>query len=103
MSTKFVPFTTRPLSTSRHGITRLSSTAPLPQDVLRLLDGEATLVQGLPRDHAGEIHQAKLLQRPQVVERADAARVEEAPADRLAHAPHLLEVGAVQHPVAIHV
>src|SRR5436190_16110262 len=103
MSTKFVPFTTRALSTSRHGITRLSSTGSLLEYVLRLADREAPLVERLARHDAGEIHQAQLPQRAQVVERADAARVEEAPADRLAHVAHLVEVGPVQHPVAVHV
>src|SRR4051794_21781481 len=103
MSTKLVPFTTRPLSTSRHGITRLSSTGPLLQDVLRLADREALLVQSLPRDHPGEVHESQLLQRAQVVQRADAARVEEATADHLAHAANLVEVRAVQHPVPVNV
>src|SRR4051794_33199928 len=103
MSMKFVPFTTRPLSTSRHGITRLSSTGPLLQDVLRLVDREAILVERLARDDAGEVHQAQLLEGAQVVERPDAARVEEAAADDVAHPPHLVEVGPVQHPVAVHV
>src|SRR5437899_8023825 len=98
MSTKLVPFTTRPLSTSRHGITRLSSTGPLPQYVPRVLDREATLVEGLPGHHAGEVHEAQLLQGPQVVERPDPARVEEAPPDHLAHVAHLVDVRAIQHP-----
>src|SRR3954452_4507626 len=103
MSTALVPFTTRPLSTSRHGMTRLSSTGSLAQDVLRLLDREAVLVQGLSGDDSRQVHQAQLLQCPQVVERSDPARVEEAAADHLAHVPHLVEVGAVEHPVAVHV
>src|SRR5437764_3646016 len=99
MSTKFVPFTTRPLSTSRHGMTRLSSTGALLEDVLRLGDREALLVQRLARHHPREVHQTHLLQRAQVVERADAARVEEAPPDGLSDPAHLVDVGAVQHPV----
>src|SRR3954464_14989798 len=101
MSTKFVPFTTRPLSTSRHGMTRLSSTAALPQELLRLLDREATLVERLPGDHAREVHETQLLQCAQVVERRDPARVDEAAADHLGDRAHLLEVRAVQHPVAV--
>src|SRR3954469_24045467 len=103
MSTKLVPFTTRPLSTSRHGMTRLSSTGSLAQDVLRLLDREAVLVQGLARDDAGEVHEAKLLQRTRVVGGADAAGVEEAAADHAAEAPDLVEIRAVQHPIAVDV
>src|SRR5919202_6547289 len=104
MSMKFVPFTTRPLSTSRQGITRLSSMAcALAEDVLRLLHGEAVLVQRLAGDHAGQVHEAQALQRPEVVERRDPARVEEAPADDLRDPPDLLEIRALEHPVAVHV
>src|SRR5690348_14003025 len=103
MSTKFVPFTTRPLSTSRQGMTRLSGplTAPVRQQLLRLLDGEAPLVQGLARDYAGQVHEPQLLERTQVVERRDAAAVDEAPSDAVGHRAHLVDVRAVQHPVAI--
>src|SRR4051812_13926730 len=98
MSTKLVPFTTRPLSTSRHGMTRLSSIAALVQDLVGVLDREALLVQRLARDHAREVHEPQLLERAQVFERRDAAGVEEAPADDLADAPDLVQVGAVEHP-----
>src|SRR3954468_14761231 len=102
MSTKFVPFTTRPLSTSRQGITLLSNTrAPVPQQLLRLADREAPLVQPLAGDHARRVHEPQLLQRAEVVERRDAAAVDEAAADRLRHRAHLVEVGAVQHAVAV--
>src|SRR4051812_11493935 len=101
MSMKFVPFTTRPLSTSRHGITRLSSTLALPQHLVRLLDREALLVECLARDHAREVHEPQLPQRAEVVERADPARVEKPTADHLGDAAHLVEVGAVEHPVAV--
>src|SRR5437588_7556514 len=75
--TKLVPLTTRPESTSRHGMTRLSNTRPLPALVLlvehrvRLGDREATFVDRLAGDHAGEVHEPELLERAQVVERRD--------------------------------
>src|SRR3954468_16307860 len=102
MSTKLVPLTTRPLSTSRQGMTLLSNTRrPLLQELLRLLDREAALVQRLSRDHAREVHEAHVLQRAQLLERGEAASVEEAPADRLRLRAHLVEVRAVQHAVAV--
>src|SRR2546423_12626115 len=62
MSTKLVPFTTRPLSTSRQGITLLSNTGAALQQLLRLLDREAPLVQRLAGDHARQVHEPHLLQ-----------------------------------------
>ena len=50
-------------------------------------DGEAPLVQRLAGDHAREVDEPQLPQRPQVVERADPARVDEAPADHRGDAP----------------
>src|SRR5436190_4231889 len=101
MSTKFVPLTTRPLSTSRHGITRLSNTSALLQELLRLLDREAALVKRLAGDDAREVHEPHVLERAQVVERGDSAAVDEAAPDRLRDRAHLAEVGAVQHAVAV--
>src|SRR3954466_4912388 len=103
MSTKLVPFTTRPLSTSRQGMTRLSSMAAFPQEIVGLLDGEPALVERLAGDHAGEVPEPQLLQRAQVVERGDAARVEEAAADHAGHLLYLVEIRPGQHPVAVHV
>src|SRR4051812_11775051 len=103
MSTKLVPFTTRPLSTSRQGMTRLSSMAALPQELVGLFDGEPALVQRLAGDHARQVHQPQLLQRAQIVERRDAARVEEAAADHARHLAYLVEVRSGQHPVAVDV
>src|SRR5215212_9602767 len=104
MSTKFVPLTTRPLSTSRQGMTRLSSTlARDVQDFVRLGDGEASLVDRLAGDHPGEAHQAQVAKGAQVLDRRDPARVDPAPADRPGDAAHLVDVGAVQHPVAVDV
>src|SRR3954468_2567910 len=103
MSMKFVPFTTRPLSTSRQGMTRLRSNATLPQRLDRLADREAALVQRLAGDHAGEIQQPQVAQPAQVVERGDPARVQEAAADHLGHPPHLVEVRAVEHAVVVYV
>src|SRR4051794_3951468 len=103
MSTKLVPFTTRPLSTSRHGITRLSSIAraPVVQDLRRVRDREAPLVERLAGDHACEVHEPQLLEPLQVLERPDPARVEEAATDHAGHALDLLEVGSVEHPVVV--
>src|SRR5256714_14286154 len=104
MSTKFVPLTTRPLSTSRQGITRFSSTPSiLLERVDALAHGEAPLVECLSGDHAGEVHEAKIAQRAKVVDRRDPSGVDEAAADDLGHAPYLLEVGPVEHPITIHV
>src|SRR5215210_4381162 len=105
MSTKFVPLTTRPLSTSRQGITRFSSplcdTGALLEELLRLRDGEPLLIQGLAGDDSREVHEPELLQRAQVVERRDAPRVDEASPDRLGDRANLVDVGPVQHPVAV--
>src|SRR5687767_7615237 len=99
MSTKFVPFTTRPLSTSRHGMTRLSSI----EQLLHLRDREAALVQGLARHDAGEVEESKRAEPAEVVERPDPAGVEEAPAGELPDALDLVEVRPLEHPVAVHV
>src|SRR5438270_11651056 len=98
MSMKFVPFTTRPLSTSRHGITRLSSTAPLPlfEQRLRLRDAEAPLVERLAGDHARKVHEAQVAQGGEVLGRRNPARVEEAAAEHVRHVAHLVEVRAGQ-------
>src|SRR3954469_24829720 len=103
MSTKLVPLTTRPLSTSRQGITRLRGpfTSTLRQQLLRLLDREAPLVQRLAGDHARQVHEPHLLQRTQIVERGDPAAVYEAAPDGLRDRARLVEVRAVQHAVAI--
>src|SRR4051812_11311431 len=101
MSTKLVPLTTRPLSTSRQGMTRLSNTRAVLQDLLRILDCEPLFVKSLAGDHTRQVHEPQLLQGAQIVERRDPARVDEAPADRLRDRAHLVEVGAVQHAVAI--
>src|SRR5687767_2403362 len=99
MSTKFVPFTTRPLSTSRHGMTRLSSI----EQLVHFADREALLVQRLARYDPGEVDEAQRAQSSEVVERSDPARVEEAAADDRADALDLLEVGTLEHPVAVDV
>src|SRR4051812_21328585 len=99
MSTKFVPFTTRPLSTSRHGITRLSSplcdTRALLQQLLRLLDREPFLIERLAGDHPRQVHEAHPLEGPQVVERSDASAVDEAAADHVGDGLDLVEVGSL--------
>src|SRR3954463_10725679 len=87
MSTKLVPLTTRPSSTSRQGITRLRCTpsvrrrdgpvGPLGlralvglglQGVLALGDREAPFVERLARDDAAEVDLAQVSQRAQVVQ-----------------------------------
>ena len=70
---------------------------------LPLAHPEAALVERLARDHAGQVQQAHLAQRLQVGQRADAAGDQEAPAHRLGHPPHLVEVEALEHAVAVHV
>src|SRR6185503_10006271 len=99
MLTKLVPFTTRPLSTSRHGMTRLSSI----EQLVHFGDREAALVQRLARHDTCEVDEAQRGQAAEVLERADSARVEEPPADDLADALDLVEVGALEHPVAVDV
>src|SRR5215213_4346534 len=112
MLMKLVPLTTRPLSTSRQGMTRFSSMlltnlrggrslAADVEDVVRVGDREAALVDRLAGDHAGQVHQPQVAQRAQVVGRGDPARVDPAAADRVADPAHLVQVGAVQHPVAV--
>src|SRR5215213_4951266 len=110
MSTKLVPLTTRPLSTSRQGMTRCRSKL-LPrlrggralaadvQDLVRLGDREAALVDRLARDHAGQVHQPQVAQRAQVVGRRDPAGVDPAAADAVADPPDLVQVRPVQHAV----
>src|SRR5688572_27345180 len=115
MSTKFVPLTTRPASTSRHGMTRLRCTPPrlrggrrglrglgvlvdqrlAVEDRLALGDREASLEQRLADDHAGEVDEPQVAQRREVLERRDAAGVEEAAADRGGDPAHLLDVDAL--------
>src|SRR3954452_943697 len=100
MSTKLVPLTTRPLSTSRQGMTRLSSTGargrPLAAHVehlVRLVDREAAFVDGLARDDARQVRQAQIAQRSQVVEGRDPAGVDPAAADDARDPPDLVQVG----------
>src|SRR5687768_13531243 len=99
MSTKLVPLTTRPLSTSRQGITLLSSN----EELLDLPDREALLVQRLARHDAGQVQQPQRAQAAEVVERADPAGVEEAAADQPGDALDLVEVWTLEHPVAVDV
>ena len=61
---------------------------------------EAALVERLAGDHAGQVQQPQVAQRAQVVERADAAGPDEAAAHRVGDAPHLVDVHALEHPVA---
>src|SRR5215212_8733174 len=104
MSTNSTPLTTLPLSTSRQGMTRLSSTSDRHrQGVPCLAYAEAPFIERLPGDHAGQLLEPQLLEGPQVFQRAHSARVEEAAPDRGGHAPHLLRVRPLQHPVAIRV
>src|SRR3954451_7845824 len=98
MSTKFVPLTTRPLSTSRQGMTRLSSTGargrPLAAHVehlVRVVDREPALVDRLARDDARQVRQTQVAQRAQVVERCDPARVDPAAADDARYPLDLVE------------
>src|SRR5215208_7233327 len=99
MSTKLVPFTTRPLSTSRQGMTRLSSI----EQLVHFGDREAVLVQRLPRDDSREVHEPQRAQAAEVLERPDPAGIEEPAADDLADSVHLGEVGPLEHPVAVDV
>src|SRR6267143_175105 len=97
MSTKLVPFTTRPLSTSRQGITRFKSMASALLERLDALGHrEPPLVKRLARDHACKADQPEILQRAQVVHRGDAPRVDEPPADDARNLTHLVEVRPLQ-------
>src|SRR4051812_36973464 len=102
-STKFVPLTTRPASTSRHGITRSRCTASAYECGLGLADGEALLVERLAHDHPAEVDLPQLGERRQVLELADPAAVEEPPAHDRCDALDLGEVGALEHAVLVDV
>src|SRR5687768_6233431 len=99
MFTKLVPLTTRPWSTSRQGMTRLSSI----EQLVALADREAALVQRLARHHPGEVQKPQRAKPAEVLERADAARVEEASPDDPCDPFDLVEVGSLEHPVAVDV
>src|SRR3954469_495732 len=73
------------------------------QGLLALGDREPALVERLAGDHAAEVDLAQVAQAAQVVERADAARVQKAPADDLGDLPDALEVDAAEHAVAVDV
>src|SRR4051812_31747610 len=101
-STKFVPFTTRPASTSRQGMIRLKCKASA-QRFPGLADGEPPLVERLADNDADEVDLAQPRQGAQVLDGADPAGVEERPPDGLGHPAHLVEVGPLEHPVAVDV
>src|SRR5829696_2846192 len=118
MSTKLVPLTTRPLSTSRQGMTRRSSISGLPlasfpgrarstrqpplvQQGLGLADLKPPFVESLARDHADEVGRPQPRQRAQVIQGTDPSRIDDVAREGGAHAAHLAEVGALQHPVAL--
>src|ERR671916_3019100 len=64
---------------------------------------EPSLIEGLAGDHPGQVDEP---QRPQCLEVADGtdpARVEEAAAHGVGHAPDLVEIRSLEHAVAIDV
>src|SRR4051794_5916779 len=61
------------------------------------------LVERLAHDHATEVDLAQGSERLEVVELADAAGVKPATADDAGDALDLVEVGALEHPVLVHV
>src|SRR4051794_21854629 len=104
MSTKFVPLTTRPASTSRHGMTRLRCTRLVSVERrLALGDREALLVERLADDDRDEVDLPQPCERGKILAPADPARVHEAPAHDARDASHLVEVGAFEHPVTVDV
>src|SRR5258706_15532129 len=105
MSTKFVPLTTRPASTSRHGMTRLRciARASVLEGPLALLPREAPLVERLADDDAAEVHLSQRVERHEVLELPDPAGVQEAPAHDARDPAHLVEIGALEHPVLVDV
>src|SRR5215210_2229744 len=70
---------------------------------LALGDREAALVEGLADDHAGEVDLAQAGERAEVVEVADPARVQEAPAHGLRDVADVVEVGPLEPAVAVDV
>src|SRR5689334_22712985 len=106
MFTKFVPLTTRPLSTSRHGMMRLRCTGrpgSAVQGRLALGDRELALVQRLADDHAAQVHLPQRGQVDEVLELADAARVDEAAAHDPGDALDLIEVRPAEQAVLVNV
>src|SRR3954453_17583851 len=101
--TKLVPLTTRPASTSRHGITRLRCTASAYERGLGLTDREALLVQRLAHDHPAEVDLPQLGERLEVVELADPPAVEKPSAHDRRDALDLGEVGPLEHAVLVDV
>src|SRR5690242_7973997 len=98
MSTNEVPFTTRPRSTSRQGMTRLACTATEPlaevEGGARLGHGELALVERRADDHAVEVHLAQPGEPFEVRQRADPAGVDEAAPDGRRDPSDLVEVRA---------
>src|SRR3954454_14338236 len=103
MSMKRVPFTTRPPSTSMHGITRLKCirSSLAVERRLRLGDRESPLVQRLADDDARQVDLAQRAQGAQVLEGPDAAGVEEAAAHGRGDPGDVLERGPLERAVAV--
>src|SRR5688572_5497958 len=104
MSTKLVPLTTRPLSTSRHGMTRLSTIAGdvsarhskgrslRPQHGLSIGVREASLEQGLAGDDPDEVVESEVAQYPQVLQCADPGGDDEGAFHHAGDPPDLVEI-----------
>src|SRR5438445_4979891 len=73
--TKFVPLTTRPFATSRHGMILRASM----RDLRRLLDRELAIVERTSDDDRGD---AGVAQPREILERADSARRDHFAVDR---------------------
>src|SRR5688572_16189897 len=102
MPTKLTPFTTRPASTSRQGMTASRPSPPTPDDGQRAGDVEAVLVEGPSDDRPGEPPTAdgQPGQGGEVVERADAAARHDVDGGGGQDRGELVEVGAVHRAVA---
>src|SRR5690606_32902133 len=97
--TKFTPFTTRPASTSRHGMTRTLRTGG---DLQRLGQADSPLIERTADDGAGQPGAADLQagQGAQVVERPDAAGGHHVEPRGAEPGAELVQVGAGERAVA---
>src|SRR5215212_7858030 len=71
------------------------------EDGLSLGDGEAALVERPPHNHAAEVLEAQAGHGPEVIQRADAAGVDQLSTDRPGHLAKRFEVGSLHQ--AVHV
>ena len=104
-SWKLMPLTTRPASTSRHGMTRTArlTAAPAASRRERVLEGEPALVERGPDDRALDAVGDQPLQGLEVGQLGDAARGDDRAVGGGADVAQQLEVRALEHAVLVDV